>query len=130
LPEKSGHPIRTSTDLIDQQPAIPGSLLIQGRRWLAVIYDLDRQPICQEAWISQAMDNLLTMAASKGIDALRLPLLGSEHGELPWQRSLALICKALQAAECSPKRIWLLVPRIEIDECWARLRQIAAQGAA
>lgn len=130
LPETSEHPIRTATDLIDQQPLAPGSLLIQGPRWLSVVYDLDRQPICQEAWISQAVAKLLAAAADKGIEALKLPLLGSEHGDLPWQRSLALICRALQAADQGPKRIWLLIPHRHIDESWGLLQEIATRAGA
>ena len=130
LPESSEHPIRAMTDLIDQQPLSPGSLLTLGNRWLAVVYDLDRQPICQEEWISQAVARVLVTAADRGIDALRLPLLGSEHGDLPWQHSLASICKALQATDQGPKHIWLLVPRVDIDTCWALLQHISTDKTA
>ena len=122
------HPIRTMTGLIDDKPDEPGSVLRQGKRWLAIVYDLDQQPICREAWITQAMEKLLAMAARQGVRSLRLPLLGSEHGDLTWQRSLELICEAIGRAETGPKRIWLLVGREQMDECWTWIKAFAEGG--
>ena len=128
LKETSEHPIRVSTDLIEDKPRPPGSILIQGSRWLAIVYVLDQQAICREEWISQALEKLLLMAAEKGILSLGLPLLGTEHGDLPWQRSLELICKALHKAGKGPERIWLMVNRLQIDESWELLQHFSNQS--
>jgi len=127
LKETSEHPIRISTNLIEDKPATPGSILIQDNRWLAIIYDLDQQTICREEWIAQALEKLLLMAAEKGITSLRLPLLGTEHGDLPWQQSLELICKGLLRVGKGPERIWLMINRRQIDECWKLLRYFSDQ---
>jgi len=127
LKETSEHPIRISTDLIEDRAETPGSILIQGNRWLAIVYDLDQQPICHEEWISQALEKLLLMAAEKGITSLRLPLLGTEHGDLLWQQSLEFICKALHRVDKGPERIWLMVNRRQIDACWELLQHFSDQ---
>jgi hypothetical protein len=127
LKETSEHPIRISTDLIEDRPEVPGSILIQGTRWLAIVYDLDQQPICRDEWISQALEKLLLMAAERSIPSLRLPLLGTEHGDLPWQRSLELICKALHDVGKGPERIWLMANRQQINEGWELLQHYSDQ---
>jgi hypothetical protein len=107
------HPVRLMTALIDDRPARPGSVLASGRRWLAVVYDLDQDPVCREEWVSQALDELLRTAARRRCRSLSLPLLGHTHGGLHWKRSLALLDGALRQAATaapSPMRIWLRLP--------------------
>ncbi len=107
------HPVRLMTALIDDRPARPGSVLADGRRWLAVVYDLDQDPVCREEWVSQALDELLRTAARRRCRSLALPLLGHAHGGLHWKRSLALLDGALRnPSQLSPSslRIWLQLP--------------------
>lgn len=126
LKEIPEHPIKLSTDLIEDKPIVPGNILIRNNRWLAIIYDLDQQPICREAWIIETLEKLLLMATERGIQSLGLPLLGSEHGCLSWRRSLELTSKVLSASETGPNRIWLMVNRLQVDECWKQLQSISA----
>ncbi len=89
------HPIRAMTDMIDQQALSPGEICIRGRRWLAIVYDLEADPVCQPTWISQALNNILSLAASRAIETITLPLLGCAHGGLSPNQGLELLLDAL-----------------------------------
>lgn len=119
------HPVRLMTDLVHDQPARPGTIVMKGRRWLAIVYDLDQEPSCTEEWILQALENILKLARTKRIRSLALPLLGSRHGGIPWQRSLELILDRLSGYGTGgyPERIWLQITadqRIEIQQLLAQ----------
>jgi hypothetical protein len=89
------HPIRAMTDMIDQQALLPGEICIKGRQWLAIVYDLEADPVCQPIWISLALNNMLSLASSRAIDTVTLPLLGCAHGGLSPIQSLELLLDAL-----------------------------------
>ena len=105
------HPVRLMTDLVFDQPAQPGAVLVRGKRWLAIVYDLDCDPPCREIWVRQALMDALERAATHGIHSLAMPLLGSLHGCISWQRSLALILASLRwsKAPVDPVRVWLQI---------------------
>ncbi|MES9957132.1 MAG: hypothetical protein ABW086_08795 [Sedimenticola sp.] len=109
-PEK-GHPVRLMTDMVFDQQVEPGSLLIRGKRWLAVIHDLEMDPTCREAWIRKALAAVLEAAGEQNCRALALPLLGSVHGCIAWQESLQLITDALLGRKTTEPalRIWLQI---------------------
>ncbi len=106
------HPVRVMTDMLFDREAEPGSVVVQGNRWLAIIHDLDRDPSCKELWIRQALERVMQIAADRACQTLALPLLGSVHGCLNWQASLKLISECLTSgvAYTMPERVWLQVP--------------------
>jgi hypothetical protein len=111
LRESDEHSVRLMTDLISQQAIRPGSLLLDDRRWLAVVVDLDSYPVCRGEWVVEALDKVFRQAAERRITSLGIPLIGSIHGNLYWQKSLWLILDALdRSVEGFPERIWLIVP--------------------
>jgi hypothetical protein len=125
LHSNNEHPVRLMTDLVHDQPASPGTVVMKGRRWLAIVYDLDQEPPCTEEWILQALENILKSAQTKQIRSLALPLLGSRHGGIPWQRSLELILDKLSGASSRgfPERVWLQITadqRIELQQLLAQ----------
>jgi hypothetical protein len=112
LHETTSHPIRLMTDLIYQQPHKAGDVLLRGKQWLAVIYDLDQEPLCRAQWIISALQKILALSEQKGITALALPLLGSTHGPLSWEQSLEIITNTLREHEgMHLQRIWLIVKK-------------------
>lgn len=106
------HPVRLMTDLVDDRPALPGKVLIQGALWLAIVHDVERTPTCREIWVHSALKRVLELTAQRHYRCLALPLLGSVYGCLDWRRSLTLIIETLNnAVVFEPTlRIWLLVP--------------------
>jgi len=106
------HPVRLMTDLVDDRPALPGKVLIQSARWLAIVHDVERTPTCREIWVRSALKRVLELTAQRHYHSLALPLLGSVYGCLDWRRSLTLVIESLNnAVVFEPTlRIWLLVP--------------------
>lgn len=118
------HPVRVMTGLIDQEARQAGEVLVRGRRCLAIIYDLDHDPICRPEWIRQAMGRILERVEEDGIRSLALPLLGSSHGPMDWTQSLDIIIHELQVhgPECL-ERLCLTVNRQDPDKVRLSLEQ-------
>ena len=122
LHETESHPIRIMTDLIEQQALKVGDVLARGRQWLAVVYDLDQKPLCQPEWIIRALQKILALSEQNGITALALPLLGSTHGPLNWDKSLEIIIDVLGKHEGRHlQRIWLIVNKDQLQAVRERI---------
>ena len=122
LHETTSHPIRVMTDLINQQPHKTGDVLLRGRQWLAVVYDLDQEPLCRAQWIISALQKILAQSEQKGITAVALPLLGSTHGPLSWSQSLEIIIDTLRGHEgIHLQRIWLIVDKDQLKAIQDRI---------
>jgi len=113
------HPVRIFTALWQARPYPPGTVLVQrGRptRLLAVVYDLEAEPICREEWVAAALAELLTRAREKRLRSLALPLLGT-RGRLPAARFGALLKDALaRGAPAGLARLWLVAPDEQSEE--------------
>ncbi len=77
---KEEHPIRIMTDIMDAKKYRPGSIVRNGNSWYAVVVDLDREPICDNRWVEEAIKEILNLAEKNKIFSLALPILGSVHG--------------------------------------------------
>ena len=112
LPPVEEHPVRVMTDLLDQQPERPGTVLVRGRRWEAIVIDLEQEPVCREAWVGQALQQALREAAQRRLRALALPLLGTRHGGMTLSRSLEILLGVLarHPGGGRPLKLWLQVP--------------------
>jgi hypothetical protein len=111
------HPIRTMTALYDHVAHAPGEVIVRGRnpyRFLAIVHDLDQEPSWREAWVSQALAEILRLCDAMGIAALGLEPLGAKHGRLPRARFRELL-EASRPAERARRlqRIWLLRPDLD-----------------
>ena len=111
LPMPSEHPVRIMTDLIEDRPSLPGSVLVGRHQWRAVVYDLDDDPICREDWVAAAFEQTLRRARERGCRSLAVPLLGATHGPLTHLHALSILLAALRRAPRSqcPHRIWVQV---------------------
>ncbi|RME35185.1 MAG: hypothetical protein D6786_02655 [Gammaproteobacteria bacterium] len=127
LPPMEEHPVRVMTDLIGQRPQRPGTLLIRGRRWEAIVVDLEQEPICRQEWVRQASMRALAAAADRRLRTLALPLLGSRHGGLTPARSLQTLLEVLQETPGNGAlKVWLQVPASAIGPLTARVAAAAA----
>lgn len=125
------HSLSLMEEVINDRPARPGSVLVARRGLLAIVYDLDADPVCRETWVAEALEILLKGADRLGLESLSLPLFGSVHGGLAWWRSLELLMEALIRAGGQPhslKRIWLQVPAERRDQVGFLLRPHAVGG--
>ncbi|MCP4693893.1 MAG: hypothetical protein GY859_38010 [Desulfobacterales bacterium] len=110
----SEHPIRLMTEMIETRPEPPGSVLTkEGRplRFLAVVYDVDQDPICREEWIASALAGIIRESERRGLAAVGLPPLGFRHAKFKKRRFVSLLWRALEQTPLrSLKRLWLIAP--------------------
>lgn len=106
------HPIRLMTSLIDQKPLSPGEVVIKGKQWRAVIYDLDEDPPCNREWTRKALERIHHLLKKQNIDNISVSLPGIRYGCLEWRPSLALVLSELAISPGNKTlKIWLQIPR-------------------
>ena len=92
-----------------QTQEIPGSVIIKpGRpkRFIAIIYDVESDPICKTGWLDTALNTILTDCEQYSIKTLALPLLGIQYGKLEETTVLEILQKKLNDKRLNyPKRI-------------------------
>ncbi len=132
LPPVEEPMVRVMTGLINQRPLSPGKVLFQGRRWKAIVIDLEQDPVCREAWVRQAFEQALREATRRGLRALALPLLGSRHGGLDHSRSLEILLEALRQTPGDKGRlgIWLQLPAAGLGPVNERIAAAQPAGQA
>lgn len=109
------HPVRVMTLAWEAKPENPGSVTVKRgppARLLAVVHDLDAEPSCTEEWVESALYEVFMSCTKHRLHALKLPLLGSKHGNLPATRFMALLRRSLQRAvdedgSLPLRRLWL-----------------------
>ena len=106
------HPIRLWRSLAAAEPLEPGDVVEHEGfpiRLHAIVHDLDREPICREEWIAEALDQIFGIVAERRFETLALPLLGTRHGRLPERSSLRLLDESLSGLALRPlRRLWLI----------------------
>ena len=110
------HPVRVMTRVWEAKPESPGSVTVKlgpPVRLLAVVHDLNVEPSCTEEWVESALYEVFVSCTKHRLHALKLPLLGSKHGNLPATRFMALLRRSLQRAVDEDaglplRRLWLV----------------------
>lgn len=112
--EPEEHPIRLMTDLMNCRPEPVGSVRVKGKnplRFLAVVHDVDQDPTWKEEWVEKALVNIFQEAEQRRLGAIGLPMLGTRHGKLEYNRFAELLGKALtQSILKHLRRLWLMAP--------------------
>ena len=107
------HPVRLMNDLQRYEPDRPGSVVVQAGhplRLLAIVHDVNCEPIWRPEWIKAALRNVMRAAGRHRLLALGLPLLGRRHGRLPRSVFVALLAGVLAGSTGRyPRRLWLIV---------------------
>ena len=106
--------MRIMTRLIETRPREPGTVIVRGRKplqLLAIVHDLNQDPTWKETWISDALRGIMKIAEERKLQSIALPMLGSVHGTLDWQKFMMLLGSALKDMNPAQlKRIWLIIP--------------------
>lgn len=79
------------------EPRAPGSVVAregEPPELRAVVHDLEREPTWREAWVEEALREVMREADARGAAAVALPVLGAVHGDMGPFRFL----RALEAA--------------------------------
>ena len=64
---------------------IPGNVIVkksQPKRLIAIVYDVDHTPICEESWIKEVLDEIILQCYEHNIKTIAMPLLGTSYGKL------------------------------------------------
>ena len=102
----------------------PGTLIVKGNakplQFLAIVHDFSAEPSWREDWVASAFDAIFREVASREIESVGLPMLGTVHGKLSVARSFELLEQSLwrNRPSCLGS-LWLLlnsendVPRLD-----------------
>ena len=77
-----------------QKPLIPGQVLVKNttpKKFVVIIYDIEKKPACHEEWLILAFENILKLCAEHKINTLAMPLLGHSHGKIEPRNILDLL---------------------------------------
>lgn len=81
-----------------QMPQLPGNVIVKHtkpRRFIAIIYDVEQEPICQEIWIRDVLKQLIDYCEQYQIKTLGMPLLGNAYGKITETTSQQLLQQVL-----------------------------------
>jgi hypothetical protein len=122
------HPLRVLSEAAAAQPEPPGTVVVKsGRplRMLAIVHKLDEEPTWREDWVASALEAVFVQVEKRGLHAIGLPLLGTVHGKLSIEQSLALLSESLHSLQQTPlDRIWLKPGDRASDEVATFLKQV------
>jgi len=72
----------------------PGQVILRRSRPLrliAIVYDVDQDPICKPVWVETAITRILLQCQGRGVTRLAMPLLGTAHGRLDGKAMLRIL---------------------------------------
>ena len=125
--DRKEHPVRLFTETIFQSVYPTGSVITRTRkRWLAVVYDFEVDPICREEWLHSAWVAAFQHAKRYGIQALATPLLGISLSSIPVSALVDGFIDAMDNDMSPLRRIWLVTPAAQCRQ----LREIFLQRVA
>lgn len=81
-----------------QTRKIPGNVIFKQsipKRLIAIIYDVEHTPICEESWIEEVLRNILILCEGNKIKTLAMPLLGTSYGKLKDETIMQLLQDSL-----------------------------------
>ncbi len=125
--ESTEHPIRLLTDTVFQSLYPVGSVITRTRKcWLAVVYDFEADPICNEEWSLTAWTGVFQHAKRYGIRSLASPLLGISLSSIPLPTLADGFIDAIDSDSTPLRHIWLVTPATQCQQ----LREILLQHIA
>lgn len=91
------HPIRLLNSLSRERSKQPGTVVINGTSWYAVVHDLDAEQTSHRDWVEKAYREIFRLAEARRIHRIGIPLLGSVHGNMKSSESLRLMLEGIRA---------------------------------
>jgi hypothetical protein len=102
-----------------QKSLLPGQVIIKNTipaKLTAIIYDIERTPVCNEAVLAKVINNLLDTINRNKLKSVAMPLLGNTHGKIPERVFIKLLQESLIIRNpVYPGKIILMVPPAKID---------------
>jgi len=119
------HPIRLLNSLSGEKPKAPGTVIINGASWYAVVHDLDSDPTCRREWVAGAYREIFRLGEERKVDRIAVPLLGSVHGNMKPHESLQLMLAEMRSVRMRRlKHIMLIIAPTLVESIKASLLKI------
>lgn len=116
------HPIRLLNSLPHEKSKKPGTVVINGSSWYAIIHDLDAEPTSRREWVGSAYREILRLAEAHRVQRIGIPLLGSVHGNMKPFESMGMMLEEILARRFRLLRnIMIIVPPDHVAATRARL---------
>lgn len=97
----------------EMEPVTPGTVIVKEgspMRFLAVVYDFDREPHWNEEWVRDALNAIFQETEKHKLSSIALPLIGTLHSSLKRKRFAALLSSSLDTLRPNYlKNIWIIV---------------------
>ena len=111
---------------LDQQVLLdPGQVVIRDTlplRLQAIIHDLESEPVCNELWIFQALQQSFEIVEQRKISSLQSPLLGCKFGKIQPSQFFAILLEIVNRQRPAPiTHLWLNVAEENCEEIFAVL---------
>lgn len=86
------------------RPGIPARLV-------AIVYDLEQQPLCRPEWVETALFAILQYCHVHDLAHLQIPLLGFRHGGIGLEQFVIVLESVLlQYSETNPTTVMIALP--------------------
>jgi len=111
LRETAEHPVRLMTEMVFQSIYPTGRVITRTRkRWLAIIYDFEQEPICTDEWIHNAWSATFQHTKRYGVHSLASPLLGITLSSISLSALADDMIDAMDSDMLPLQRLWLVTP--------------------
>ncbi len=95
-----------------QQQQLPGDVIVKKtsspKRFIAIVYDIDQNPICQQEWVELALHTVLEQCEQLRIVKLAMPLPGHLYGKLDAETTMKGLQELLrERCAAYPKKIYI-----------------------
>lgn len=109
------HPIRLMTEIYNSPKHSPGSLVVNGKSWYALVIDLDSDVVCRQLWIEQVYEEIFKNIKTKKVIHAGMHLLGTKYGKIPTEHAVGMLLEGVKNSELSYlKKIFLVIKKSEI----------------
>lgn len=120
---------------LEQQTLLdPGQVIVRDTeplRLQLIIHDLESEPICNELWIFQALQQAMEIAEQRKIGAIQSPLLGCKFGKVKPSQFFMILREILNRQRPAPvSRLWITVPEENCEEIYSILSRYCESPAA
>lgn len=111
------HPIRMLNSLSRDRAKKPGSVVLNGASWYAVVHDLDLEPTSRREWVESAYREIFRLTEEGRVNRIGIPLLGSVHGNMKSAESLDLLLQRIRTVRARElKHIMIIVPPGQVEQ--------------
>ncbi len=106
----------------------PGEIIVRKSRPVriqAIVHDLDQEPTCQEVWVEQAIEKIISVTNTHTIYSLQMPVLGTRYGDLETTQVILFVLKTLTLQRPTAlRKLWLVTTEQECESVFQLLNSL------